>query len=106
MTSLSQDYEINSMLGTASMGFDIPFSKNVAFSLFGRYHHVLSSRESQNINNLALYGNQNQNMGYQYGYVNPYQNYMAIPDSDKQSVGGSMAQKGFYSVMAGLTFTF
>jgi outer membrane protein W len=100
--SLAQDYELNSFLGYVSTGFDVRLAKNVTLGATFKYYTVLSASENQSLNNAALYGYS------PYGY-NPYpysQPYYANASTDKQLVGGSVSNQGFYTILAGATFTF
>lgn len=98
---IGSDYEVSSFLGTLSTGFDIALSKSISVGGLFRYYWVLSSRENSNINNAALYGNQPYGG---YGMANPYT--YAASEADKRYVGGSLSRAGFYSLLAGVTFTF
>jgi len=96
----AQDYTVSSFMGYLSTGVDVKLSKSLSVGALFKYYAVLTSRESQSLNNAAI--------GYGYGH-NPYYNnqpYAHAADADKQVVGGSLARSGFYSVLAGVTFKF
>lgn len=96
-SGLATDYEISSFLGYLTAGLDVKVSKSLSVGAGIRYYAVLTARENQNLNNMALYNPWNYNpMGY----------YNSLNDPQKQMVGGSLARSSFYSVLAGVTFTF
>jgi outer membrane protein W len=117
--AFGKDYESSSYMGYLSTGLDIKVTHNISVGLTFKYYAVLSSSEDS-LNNTAFlpggqpyggaYGN-----GYGYGggyggYGQPYgavgQNGYNATDYEKQVVGGSLALSSFYTLMAGVNFTF
>ncbi|MCC7440995.1 MAG: hypothetical protein IT285_05155 [Bdellovibrionales bacterium] len=100
MGETAQDYEVSSFLGYLSTGFDLRLSKSISVGAIFKYYAVLTSRENQSLNNMGAF--------YGYNpYAYPYGGTMAYgQDADKQGVSGSLARSNFYSVLAGLSFTF
>lgn len=93
---LTNDYELDSVLGYASAGLDIKLSKNISLGAQFKYYGVLTSNENGAINNFALaYGN---------GYYPTYPAY--DPAQEKQILGGSLARQSFYSALVGVSFSF
>ena len=108
-SNLGRDYDLSQYLGFLSTGFDVRVSKAIAVGATFKYFTVLSSRQNQDINNLALAGGY-QTAGYGYpgyypGYAYPYAT-TGMPDYDKQTLGGSLAQNSFYSIEGAVTFSF
>jgi len=94
----SPDYDMTQFLGFLSAGFDVRVNKAISIGAGFKYYSVLSSRQNQNINNMAFgYPNAGYYPGY-YGY--------SMNDGDKQAVGGSLAQNSFYSITGGASFSF
>ncbi|MEK6705697.1 MAG: hypothetical protein AAB116_02300 [Candidatus Poribacteria bacterium] len=104
LQGLGRDYEISQFLGYLSSGLDVRMGRTVTFGAVFKYYSVLSSRENQNLNNMALYGAYPYYNNYNYNPYGAY--YSGLPDADKQLVGGSLANASFYSAMAGVTFIF
>jgi hypothetical protein len=93
LRDLARDYEAYSILGSVSTGLDIRITKSISVGAQFKYYTVVTSRETQSLNNAAL-------SGYSYGYPAGYY------DGDKQVLGGSLARQAFYTVTGGLSFTF
>ncbi len=93
---MANDYEVSSFLGFLSAGFDLKLAKSISVGAMFRYYGVLTTRENSSLNNAAF-------SPYSY-YGSGYYNYSA--DSDKQILGGSLARNPFYSILAGVSFTF
>jgi opacity protein-like surface antigen len=91
------DYELSQFLAYASAGVEVQVSKKVSIGANFRHYSVLSSRQNQNLNNLALYG--------------PYPGalntgFSGAPSPTQQFVGGSLANTSFQSVTATVSFAF
>lgn len=106
MGQLSRDYEVDSYQGYLSTGLDVRVSKNISIGATFKYHTVLSARENQPLYYSGFSGS---SVSAPY-YGSPYGAYNAgyngTLDYDKMAVGGSLARTSFYTVLAGVTFTF
>ena len=93
-----RDYEASAFLGYLSTGVDVRINKSVSIGTQFRYYSVLSSNSSEQIP-------YNSFGGYQY---NPYAltGYGAGTDPANQSAGVELQRASFYSILAGVTFTF
>jgi hypothetical protein len=90
-------YEVASFEGYISAGVDFKVSKTIQVGVIGKYYNVFSSRENGLLNNMAFYGAGSVGMyGGQYLYANV----------DKQVVGGTLANIGFYQILGTVTFSF
>ncbi|OFZ37267.1 MAG: hypothetical protein A2070_08805 [Bdellovibrionales bacterium GWC1_52_8] len=94
----SPDYDMTQFLGFLSTGFDVRVNKSISIGAGFKYYTVLSSRQNQNLNNQAL--------AYPNGAYIPGYYALSMNDTDKQAVGGSLAQNTFYSVTGGVSFSF
>ena len=92
--AMSQDYNLTSFLGVLSAGFDVQINKSISIGATFKYYAVLSSNENQNLNNMAFYGGP-------AGYASSM-----YANADKEYVGGTLAQTGFYTLLAGVNYTF
>jgi outer membrane protein W len=90
--SLGTDYDLTQYLGYVGGGLDVKLARNITLGFDFKYYDVLSSSESNGLNNYAFYGG------------NPYANGASGQTADKQYVGGSLSTANFYTAMAGLTF--
>lgn len=109
LQNMGRDAASSSFLSYLSTGADLKLSKSISLSVLFKYYNVLSARDDRTINDAALAGYYNQNLYNPYGGYYGYGGYNAAyvqPDSDKKIVGGSLARQNFYSMMAGVTFTF
>ena len=95
-----RDYEISSYLGYISGGFDLKVTKSVSIGTTFKYYSVLSARENQPLANYAFY-----TPNYYNGYYPSTYGQTGYYD-EKQAAGSSLAKAGFYSIMAGVSFTF
>jgi hypothetical protein len=103
LQQLGRDYEISSYMGYLSTGLDVRVTSSISVGATFKYYRVLSARENQKFNNAAM---SNPYGASAYGYV-PYGSYYnSLQDTDKQMVGGSLAQSSVYSILGGVTFTF
>ncbi len=106
-----RDFEISSFLGYLSTGFDVEVAKHLSIGALFRYYAVLSSRSSeQGFNNQALVG-PGQGQGLQGGAGYPpggggHPAYADNTDQDKANAAGSFSESAFYSILAGVSFTF
>ena len=96
-----RDYEMSSYLGYLTTGFDVRISKSVSIGTLFKYYTVLSSRENASLPYQAFYGAQGNGLSSNYGL----QNYNGT-DAGNQYAGASLARSSFYSILAGVTFTF
>jgi hypothetical protein len=101
----TRDYESNGFLGYLGAGIDLQVSKAISVGIVGKWYQVLTAKQERDFNNAAF-------MSYN-PYYNPYYNggyygaSLATADQqDKQGVGGSLARSSFYTVNAGVTFSF
>ncbi len=99
MAGLSQPYEIASFLGFVQAGFDFKVSKTIQVGLLGKYYNVFTARENSLLNNMAFYG-----PGSMGAFASPY--ILAANGLDKQAVGGTLANSGFYQILGTVTFSF
>lgn len=93
LRTLAGDYELSSYLGYLSTGVDLRVNRSISVGAVFKYYNVFSSRERSPLSHPAMYG--------AFGYP-----YYTLPDSEKAYVSGTFARTNFYSVMAGVTFTF
>jgi hypothetical protein len=90
----SPDFDSSSFLGYLSAGFDVRISRSISIGTLFRYYTVLTSRES----NVNLFNPS------AYGYAPVYSSYGVY--DERQVVGGVLSRAGFYSVLAGVSFSF
>lgn len=103
LQNMARDYELSSYLGYLSTGLDVRLTKRIAVGAVFKYYTVLTARENQNLNNAAFTGYS----PYYYGYGGGYAaSYYTSPDVEKAVVGGSLSRSSFYSILAGVSFTF
>lgn len=100
--AMARDYEVNSFLGYVAAGMDIRLSKSISIGTSFKYYSVLTTRESSNWTNVAA---GYQGLGAYSAYTPYYGNYYAA-DTDKQQLGSTLARAGFYSILAGINFSF
>jgi len=88
---LGGDYTLNEYMASLSAGVDVKVTRSISVGVTGKYYDVLSSSENGQLNN--------------YGFYN--QSYLtAASNFDKQIVGGSLAGASFFTVLAGVNFSF
>lgn len=114
--AMASDYELNSYLGSLSTGLDVKLAKNISVGAVFKYYGVLSSRENHAIGYGGFYNGAypGYGVGNPYGGGYYYPGYGVYPgtgvpggaDSDKRFTSGSLAKSSFYSIMAGVSFTF
>jgi hypothetical protein len=96
----TRDYESDGFLGYLGAGLDLMVSKSVSVGVVGKFYQVLTSRQNRDFNNAAF-------MTYDPRYPNYYGANFGTPDqADKQIYGGSLARANFYTVNAGVNFSF
>ncbi len=96
-----RDYEMSSYLGYLTTGFDVRISKSVSIGTLFKYYTVLSSRENASLPYQAFYGAQGNGLSSNYSLQN-----LSGTDAGNQYAGASLARSSFYSILAGVTFTF
>jgi outer membrane protein W len=104
-SSLANDYEVSSFLGYIGTGLDLRLSKSVSIGAQFKYFTVLSARENQSLNQAALGGFVPGGLGYGYPVAPAYGGVYGA-DLDKQVLGGTLARASFYSITAGVSFSF
>lgn len=92
LQALAADSQINNFLGFLSAGLEVKISERIALGAMFRYYSILSS----------LGASQPAAFGSYAGYGN----YAASANFEKQAVANTVSQNSFYSVLAGLSFTF
>ena len=98
------DYEMSSFLGDLAAGFDVKINKNVSVGATFRYYKVLTSRESNGLPPYAFWGAGN--YGVAPGYYGLSSSNQQQSDAGNQYAGNSLAKESFYSILAGVSFTF
>lgn len=93
--SMPADYEMNQFLGILSAGLDVKINKSINVGAVFKYHSILSSSEKNGLDSRGFYGPQAGYSGANTG-VTPIQSY----------AGASLARSSFYSILAGVSFTF
>ncbi len=110
LSGMAKDYEVSSVLGYLSTGFDVQITKGVSVGTLFKYYTVLTARENQPLNNMAFTGSSGAGYypgygyGYGYGVGAPY--YQDPSELEKSIVGGSLARSNFYTLTAGVSFIF
>ena len=91
------DYTLSQFLGTLSGGLDVQVSKHVSVGAVFKYYAVLTATENQPLNGAWFTTNY---------YGQPVAVESAPGEADKAMVSDSLSKTGFYSILAGATFSF
>jgi outer membrane protein W len=90
LQSSNQNYQTNSFLGEISTGLDVKVSKAVSIGAAFKYYTVLSSSQNNNLQ-FGAYGYGPAGLG---------------PNLAQAQTGAALGQTGFYSITAGVNFSF
>lgn len=103
----AQDVDISGFSSYLELGVEFKLTKAISVVGLGRYFHLLSYRQSSQVNPNAFYGGNAYNPYYGAAAVGPYSySPYSYNDGSRERAGEDLAKSNFFQIMAGVSINF